>query len=75
MISERCRFRCTLTGEKSFAYCWTADIVTCYIDRCELWGFIIYLVLNKGICIYNTEITLRLYLSAVTDIDIITPLS
>jgi hypothetical protein len=29
----------------------------------------------KEICIYNTERTLRLYLSAVTDIDIIIPLS
>jgi hypothetical protein len=35
-----------------------------------------YIVLNKGnLHIYNTERTLRLYLSAMTDINIITPLS
>jgi hypothetical protein len=42
-----------------------------------LFIFIIYLVLNKGNLhtAYNTERTLRLYLSAVTDIDIIASLS
>ena len=56
-----------------FRFQFSKDVIIGIIDNTYIYHILSIKI--KEICIYNTERTLRLYLSAVTDIDIITPLS